>query len=49
MGFIGADGEAITPDIAFLPAAARTGVWYRSSEIEVPAAALLGSEDSAGE
>ena len=47
VGFIGADGEAITPDIAFLPADTREGIWYRSSEIEVPAAALLGSEDSA--
>ena len=37
MGFIGADGEAITPDIAYLPADAPTGVWFRSSEIEVPA------------
>lgn len=49
VGFVGADGEAITPDIGFLPADARFGVWYRSSEIEVPAAALLDSEDSAGE
>ncbi len=39
VGFIGTDGEAITPDIAFLPADARVGVWYRSSEIEVPVAA----------
>ena len=49
VGFVGSDGGAITPDIAFLPADASAGVWYRSSEIEVPAAALLDSEDSAGE
>ena len=46
VGFVGADGESITPDIAFLPADASAGVWYRSSEIEVPAAASLDSEDS---
>ncbi|MCY4664160.1 MAG: PPC domain-containing protein [Acidimicrobiaceae bacterium] len=39
VGFVGADGTSITPDIAFLPADASSGVWYRSSEIEVPAAA----------
>ena len=52
VGFIGADGESITPGIAFLPAGARVGVWFRSSEIEVPAAAPLDSdaqEDSAGQ
>ena len=49
VSFRDADGEVITPDIAFLPADAAAGVWYRSSEIEVPAAALLDSEDSAGE
>ena len=40
MGFVGADGEAITPDIAYLPADAPTGVWFRSSEIEVPAVVM---------
>ena len=49
VGFIGADGEALTPGIAYLPADASVGVWYRSSEIEVPAVALLESEDSVGE
>ncbi|MXV98526.1 MAG: hypothetical protein F4Y12_13520 [Acidimicrobiaceae bacterium] len=48
VSFRDADGEVITPDIAFLPADAAAGVWYRSSEIEVPAASL-DSEDSAGE
>ena len=47
VGFIGADGEAITPRIAFLPADAPAAVWYRSSEIEVPAAMLLDPADSA--
>ena len=37
MGFVGVDGEAITPEIAYLPADLPIGVWYRSSEIEVPA------------
>ena len=37
MGFVGADGEPITPGIAYLPADAPAGVWFRSSEIEVPA------------
>jgi len=49
VSFIGAGGETITPHIAFLPADASAGVWYRSSEIEVPAAALLDPDDSAGE
>ena len=35
MGFVGADGEPITPDIAYLPADLPVGVWYRSGEIEV--------------
>ncbi len=47
VSFRDADGEVITPDIAFLPTDAAAGVWYRSSEIEVPAA-LLDSEDLAG-
>lgn len=38
------DGEVITPDIAFLPADASAGVWYRSSEIEVPAAAMMSGD-----
>ena len=36
MGFISADGERITPDIAYLPADLTEGVWFRSSLIEVP-------------
>ena len=42
MGFISADGREITPDIAYLPVGAPTGVWFRSSEITVPATALMG-------
>ena len=45
VGFIGADGEAITPHIAYLPADAGVGVWYRSSEIEVPAAGAMLEDD----
>ncbi len=45
VGFIGADGEAVTPHIAFLPADATVGVWYRSSEIEVPAVGALAPAD----
>ena len=44
MGFVGADGEPITPDIAYLPAGLPVGVWYRSSEIQVSAA--VSGEDS---
>ena len=33
-----------TPHIAYLPADAGVGVWYRSSEIEVPAAAMLDDD-----
>ena len=40
MGFVGADGEPITPDIAYLPADLPVGVWYRSGEIEVPAVTM---------
>ena len=36
MGFRNAEGEAITPDIAYLPAELQQGIWYRSSQIEVP-------------
>ncbi len=44
VSFRGADGEVITPDIAFLPAEAPVGVWFRSSEIEVPAAAVMSGD-----
>ena len=37
LGFRTADGERVIPDIAYLPANPDTGVWYRSSLIEVPA------------
>ncbi len=42
MGFISADGSTITPDVAYLPANAPTGVWLFSSEIAVPAASVMG-------
>ena len=41
MGFISAGGDAITPDIAYLPANLPAGVWLRSSEIDVPAAMVM--------
>ncbi|MDE0122358.1 MAG: hypothetical protein OXS33_11610 [bacterium] len=40
VGFVGADGETITPGLRYLPADLPVGVWFRSSEIEVPAAML---------
>ena len=46
MGFISADGGAITPDIAYLPADAPEGVWFRSSEIAVPAAPMMSAGGS---
>ena len=42
MGFISADGSTITPDVAYLPANAPSGVWLFSSEIAVPAASVMG-------
>ena len=47
MGFVSVDGEAITPDIAFLPADRPVGIWFRSSEIEVAAVMLMDSVDPA--
>ena len=44
VSFRDADGEVITPDVAFLPADVATGVWYRSTEIEVPAAAMMSGD-----
>lgn len=38
LGFI-AGGEEIHPDLRYLPAELPVGVWFRSSEFEVPAAA----------
>ena len=42
MGFLSADGTEITPDVAYLPADAPTGVWFRSSEITVPTTPMMG-------
>ncbi len=44
LGFRGAEGEAIVPAIRYLPAELVPGVWFRSSEIEVPAP-LADGED----
>lgn len=41
LGFLSASGEAISPDIRFLPADMPAGVWMRTSEIQVPRAAVL--------
>ena len=38
IGFLDSSGEAIAPDLAYLPAKMPEGVWFFSSEIEVPAA-----------
>lgn len=38
LGFLGADGTEIAPDIRYLPADLTGGVWFRSGEIKVPAA-----------
>ena len=43
-GFVGADGEAITPGLRFLPANLPKGVWFRSSEISVPATATTDDD-----
>ena len=37
LGFRDADGNAIAPDIRYVPAELPPGVWLRSSQIEVPA------------
>ena len=41
LGFLSASGEAISPDIRFLPADMPAGVWLRTSVIQVPQAAVL--------
>ena len=41
LGFVDADGEAIVPRVRYLPAHLPEGVWFRTSEIEVPAAELM--------
>ena len=49
LGFVSADGETIVPGIRYLPSDLAVGVWYRSSEIEVPVAMVMDSADSAEE
>ncbi len=41
LGFVNPGGEAIVPDVRYLPADLAAGVWIRSSEIEVPAETTL--------
>ncbi len=41
LGFLSADGEAISPDIRFLAADMPAGVWLRTSVIQVPRATVL--------
>lgn len=36
LGFLASDGQTITPDIRYLASDIPTGVWLRTSEIEVP-------------
>ena len=49
LGFVSADGETIIPHTRYLPADLPVGVWFRSSEIEVPVAMLMVPADSAEE
>ncbi len=49
VGFVSADGEAIIPGLRYLPADLPAGVWFRSSEIEVTGAMLMGSPTSGEE
>ena len=49
LGFVTADGVAIIPDLRYLPADLPVGVWFRSSEIEVPAAMLMDPSGSGEE
>ena len=48
-GFVGADGETIIPDIRYLQADPPVGVWFRSSEIEAPAATSMAPAPSVEE
>ncbi|MYA58929.1 MAG: hypothetical protein F4X40_00010, partial [Chloroflexi bacterium] len=41
LGFVNTGGEAISPEIRFLSADLASGIWIRSSEIEVPAETTL--------
>ncbi len=47
MGFLSIDGQAITPDIAYLPADLPVGIWFRSSEIEVTDGMVMEAANSA--
>jgi hypothetical protein len=49
LGFVGADGEVIVPGIRYLPADLPEGVWFRSSEIEVPVATVMDAASTAEE
>ena len=44
MGFLTSAGEPITPDIRYLGSDIATGVWLRSSQVEVPPASTLAEE-----
>ena len=46
VGYVGSDGEVILPRLRYLPADLPVGVWFRSSEIEVPAAILMEPSNS---
>ncbi len=41
LGFVNTGGDEILPDVRYLPAELREGVWLRSGEIEVPAEMTL--------
>ena len=41
LGLVNTGGEAISPEIRFLSADLASGIWIRSSEIEVPAETTL--------
>ena len=49
VGFVSADGQAVMPAIRYLPANLPVGVWFRSGEIEVPAAMVMDPSDSGEE
>lgn len=49
MGFRDYAGEIIAPDIAYLPAELQQGIWYRSSQIEVPQPPEAEEESEADE
>ncbi|MDE2801310.1 MAG: hypothetical protein OXK21_00320, partial [Chloroflexota bacterium] len=41
LGFLGADGQSVVPDIRYLPADMPSGVWLRSGEFAVPLVGVL--------